>query len=155
MSRVAAGVRSVFVDAHILIYSEDRADSTKQAAALSWLGVLWQRGLGCVSTQVLDEFYEVSTRKLKPPMPAGDARAEVRRYALWQPWQLDQATVESAWAIESRYGLPYTDSLVVAAAQHLGCRYLLSEGMPHEQLYGGVQVINPFKTSVELLNNPL
>ena len=45
-----------------------------------------------------------------------------------------------------------TDSLVVAAAQHLGCRYLLSEDMPHGQHYGGVQVINPFKTGIELLD---
>jgi predicted nucleic acid-binding protein len=113
--------------------------------------VLWRRGLGRTSTQVLNEFYLLATRKIQPPMPAGDARAEVRRYELWQPWQTDHATVESAWAVESRYGLHYRDSLVVAAAQHLGCRFLLSEDLPHEQHYGGVQVINPFKTGVELL----
>ena len=143
---------SVFVDANILIYSEDSADPAKQKAAIDWLGVLWQRGVGRLSTQVLNEFYVIATRKIKPPMPAGDARAEVRRYELWQPWQIDHATVESAWAVESRYGLHYWDSLVVAAAQHLGCRYLLSEDMSHGQHYGGVQVINPFKTGIELLD---
>jgi predicted nucleic acid-binding protein len=141
----------VFVDAGILIRSEDGADPAKQQAALGWLSVLWRRGLGRTSTQVLNEFYLLATRKIQPPMPAGDARAEVRRYELWQPWQTDHATVESAWAVESRYGLHYRDSLVVAAAQHLGCRFLLSEDLPHEQHYGGVQVINPFKTGVELL----
>jgi predicted nucleic acid-binding protein len=141
----------VFVDANILIYSEDGADPAKQQAALAWLTVLWQRGMGRISTQVLNEFYLLATRKINPPMPAGDARAEVRRYELWQPWQTDHATVESAWAVESRYGLHYRDSLVVAAAQHLGCRYLLSEDLAHEQHYGGVQVINPFKTGIELL----
>ena len=141
----------VFVDANILIYSEDGADLVKQKAALAWLTVLWQRGLGRISTQVLNEFYLLATRKIQPPMPAGDARAEVRRYELWQPWQTDHATVESAWAVESRYGLHYRDSLVVAAAHHLGCRYLLSEDLAHEQHYGGVQVINPFKAGIELL----
>jgi predicted nucleic acid-binding protein len=141
----------VFVDANILIYSEDGADTAKQQAALAWVTVLWQRGMGRISTQVLNEFYLLATRKINPPMPAGDARAEVRRYELWQPWQTDHATVESAWAVESRYGLHYRDSLVVAAAQHLGCRYLLSEDLAHEQHYGGVQVINPFKTGIELL----
>ncbi len=141
----------VFVDANILIYSEDGADPPKQKMAITWLTALWQRGVGRLSTQVLNEFYVIATRKIKPPMPAGDARAEVRRYELWQPWQIDHATVESAWAVESRYGLHYWDSLVVAAAQHLGCRYLLSEDMGHEQHYGGVQVINPFKASIELL----
>ena len=87
------------------------------------------------------------------PMPAGDARAEVRRYELWQPWQIDHATVESAWAVESRYGLHYWDSLMIAAAQHLGCRYVISEDMAHDQRYGAVQVINPFVSSIELLND--
>ena len=145
---------AVFVDAAILVYSEDGADKARQKAALAWLQRLWTRGLGRVSTQVLDEFYVLATRKLQPPMPSGDARAEVRRYELWQPWQIDHATVESAWAAESRYGLPYRDSLLVAAAQHLGCRYLLSEELPHEQHYGGVQVINPFKTGPELMDKP-
>ena len=148
MSGVSLGV---FVDANILVYSEDGADQIKHKAAMAWLNVLWQQGIGRVSTQVLNEFYVIATRKVKPPMPAGDARAEVRRYELWQPWQIDHATVESAWAVESRYGLHYWDSLVVAAAQHMGCRYLLSEDMGHEQHYGGVQVINPFKTSIALL----
>jgi len=148
MSEASTGV---FVDASILIYSEDGADRAKQQAALAWLTVLWRRGLGRTSTQVLNEFYLLATRKIQPPMPAGDARAEVRRYALWQPWQTDHATVESAWAVESRYGLHYRDSLVVAAAQHLACRYLLSEDLAHEQHFGGVQVINPFKTGIELL----
>ena len=148
MSEASTGV---FVDASILLHSEDGADRAKQQAALAWLTVLWRRGLGRTSTQVLNEFYLLATRKIQPPMPAGDARAEVRRYELWQPWQTDHATVESAWAVESRYGLHYRDSLVVAAAQHLGCRYLLSESLAHEQHYGGVQVINPFKTGVELL----
>jgi len=147
----AATTTGVFVDANILIYSEDGADPAKQQAALAWLAVLWQRGMGRISTQVLNEFYLLATRKINPPMPAGDGRAEVRRYELWQPWQTDHATVESAWAVESRYGLHYRDSLVVAAAQHLGCRYLLSEDLAHEQHYGGVQVINPFKTGIELL----
>ena len=142
----------VFVDANILLYSEDGADPGKQALALQWLEVLWRKRLGRVSTQTLTEFYVSATRQLKPPMPAGDARAEVRRYALWQPWQIDQPTIESAWAVESRAGLPYGDCLVVAAAQHLGCQYLLSEDLTHEQHYGAVQVINPFKADIRILD---
>ena len=142
----------VFVDANILLYSEDSADERKQAIALQWLEVLWRKRLGRVSTQTLNEFYVNATRKLKPPMPSGDARAEVRRYALWQPWQIDQPTLESAWAIESRHGLHYWDCLVLAAAQHLGCQYMLSEDLNHEQHYGAVQVINPFKADIHILD---
>lgn len=144
---------TVFVDTSVLLYSEDGANPQCQAQALAWLEVLWARRTGRLSTQVLTDFYEQATQRIHPPMPAGDARAEVRRYALWQPWQADQATLESAWALESRYGLGFQDCLVVAAAQHLGCRYLLTDQLPHEQRYGSVQVVNPFLTPVSLLDD--
>ena len=39
------------------------------------------RRSGRTSVQVLDDFYVLATRRIHPPMPAGDARAEVRRAA--------------------------------------------------------------------------
>jgi predicted nucleic acid-binding protein len=145
-------MHKVFVDANILLYSEDGADLQKRDTALAWLNVLWERRTGLISTQVLNEFYVNATKKLKPAMAVESAKRECRRYSVWQPWLLDQATIESAWDIESRYGLHYWDCLVVAAAQHSGCRYLLSEDMGHEQYYGSVQVINPFRASIEILD---
>ena len=140
----------VFVDSNILIYAEDGASAAKQTAALQWIEHLWRARTGRISTQVLNEFYVNVTRKLKPPMPQGDARATVRRFAAgWNPWQIDQATVETAWAMEARHGLPYWDCLVLAAAQHSGCALVLSEDMQHEGRYGAVQVINPFLASVD------
>jgi predicted nucleic acid-binding protein len=135
---------AVFVDTNVLLYSEDGADPKKQAQALAWMRELWQRRCGCVSTQVLNEFYVNATRKLKPPMPSGDARAEVRRYQRWHPWQIDQATIEAAWAVESRFKIGYWDALVVAAAQQQGCEWLLTEDLQHDQQFDGVRVINPF-----------
>ena len=145
----------VFVDANILLYSEDSRDLKKQQTALLWLDELWRRQSGRVGVQTLNEFYVNATRKLNPRLPQDDARAKVRRFAAWQPWQIDQATLESAWALESRYGLHYWDSLVIAAAQHTGCRYVLSEDMAHQQYYGTLQVMNPFKVGIEILDiNP-
>lgn len=140
----------VFVDSNILIYAEDGASAAKQTAALQWIEHLWRARTGRISTQVLNEFYVNVTRKLKPPMPQGDARATVRRFAAgWNPWQIDQATVETAWAMEARHGLQYWDCLVLAAAQHSGCALVLSEDMQHEGRYGAVQVINPFLASID------
>ena len=143
---------AVFVDTDILIYSEDGRDPAKQARAIDWLRVLWDRRLGRVSTQVLNEFYVNVTRKAKPPMDRGDARAEVRRYQRWQPWTIDHATVETAWSVESRFGLGYWDSMIVAAAQAQGCAYLLSEDMQHGQQVDSVRVLNPFIVGPEFLD---
>ena len=143
---------AVFVDTNVLLYSEDGADKAKQARAIDWLQALWTRRAGRVSTQVLNEFYANATKKLKPAMPAGDARAEVRRYQRWQPWVLDHSTVETAWAVESRFGFSYWDSLIVAAAKAQGCRYLLTEDLQHEQTIDSVQILNPFLVGPDLLD---
>lgn len=141
----------VFVDANVLLYADDTRDAVKQAQSRDWLLALWQRRSGRTSTQVLNEYYVNVTRKLK--LPQGDARAKVRRFQLWQPWQIDHQTVETAWGIEARFGLSYWDSLTVAAASQAGCTHLLSEDMGHEQHYGAVQVINPFKAGIQILDS--
>ena len=144
-----------FVDTKVLISAEDGAEADKQHSALDWIERLWRARSGRLSTQVLNEFYVNVTRKLKPAMPQGDARARVRRYAAgWNPWQIDHATVETAWAMEARHGLQYWDCLVLAAAQHSGCTLVLSEDMQHEGRYGAVQVINPFLASIDEVLGP-
>jgi len=65
---------------------------------------------------------------------------------------VDYATVETAWAIENRFGLNYRDALIVASAQHQGCRYLLSEDLQQDQQIDGVQIISPFLTGFERLD---
>ena len=145
----------VFVDTKVLISAEDGAEADKQHSALAWIERLWRARSGRLSTQVLNEFYVNVTRRLKPAMPQGDARARVRRYAAgWNPWQIDRATVETAWAMEARHGLQYWDCLVLAAAQHSGCTLVLSEDMQHEGRYGAVQVINPFLASIDEVLGP-
>lgn len=144
----------VFVDTHVLLYSEDGADLAKQQRAIDWLGVLWTRRCGRLSQQVLNEFYAQATRQLRPPMPAGDARAEVRRYQRWSPWQIDHATVETAWAIESRFDLGYGDALALSAAQQQGCDWLLSEHLPHRLQVDGLCILNPFQVGPDVLDAP-
>jgi predicted nucleic acid-binding protein len=146
---------TVFVDTSVLITSEDRADLHKHQQARDWLRVLWQRRCGRVSTQVLHEFYVNVTRKLTPAMPAGDARAEVRRYQRWLPWVADHTTVETAWALESRFALTYRDALIAAAAVQQGCRVLLTEDLPHGLVMDGLRVANPFVTAPDVLDMPV
>jgi predicted nucleic acid-binding protein len=91
---------------------------------------------------VLHEYYVQVTRK--PGLAQGDARAKVRRFQLWQPWQIDHQTVETAWGVEARFGLSYWDALIVAAAAQSGCTHLLSEDLRHGQQIDAVTIINPF-----------
>ena len=136
--------RPVLVDANVLVYADDVSNPDKSARSAEWLDALWASHRGRVSTQVLNEYYVTVTRKLAQALTLGDARANVRRYQLWQPWPIDHQTVETAWGIEARFGVHYWDALVVAAAQQSGCEYVLTEDLQHAQKIGAVTVINPF-----------
>ena len=151
MSAVLATREPVFVDTSVLILSEDGAQPEAREQAMAVLRLLWQQRRGRLSTQVLNDFYRLVTTRIQPPMPNGDARAEVRRYQRWQPWAIDHATVESAWSIESRFGLSYADALIVAAAKAQGCTRLLSLELKHELQLDSVQILNPLLMTPEAL----
>ena len=131
-----------FVDTNVLTYADDTRDAAKQLRAREWLLTLWQQRAGRLSTQVINAYYVNVTRKLG--LAQGDARAKVRRFQLWQPWQMDHQTVETAWGVEARFGLSYWDALIVAAAAQSGCSHLLSEDLQHGQQIDAVTIINPF-----------
>ena len=144
----------VFVDTNVLLYGVDDKDLAKRERARVWIAACWTHRCGRLSTQVLNEFYWNARKKFPSAISAGDARAEVRRLQQWQPWIVDHATVESAWAAESRWGLSYWDALMVAAAQQQGCTFLLTEDLQHDQLIDKLRVINPFVVGPEVLDLP-
>ena len=63
-----------FVDSNILIYAHNADAGVKHRAAATVLRELWESRNGCLSTQVLQEFYVNVTRKIKHPL----ARARTR-----------------------------------------------------------------------------
>lgn len=136
------GAVIAFVDTPVLLRADDGFDPAKAACARQWLQALWQRRAGRISTQVLNEYYVQATRRFA--MPPGDARAKVRRLQLWQPWQLDHQTVETAWGIEARFGLAYADALIVAAAAQSGASHVLTPALQHLQHIDGITIFNPF-----------
>lgn len=131
----------VFVDTNVLLVADDAFDPVKQALVRDWLQALWQRRAGRVSTQVLNAYYVSATQYFG--MPLGDARAKLRRYQLWQPWQIDHQTMETAWGVEARFGLRYADALMVAAAAQSGASHVLSLDLQHGQQIDGITIFSP------------
>ncbi|MFZ5469840.1 MAG: PIN domain-containing protein [Myxococcota bacterium] len=136
-----------FVDSNVLVYSRDATEREKQPQAQAWREALWKTRAGCLSAQVLHEFYQVVTRKLSPGMPREQARLEIRDLLRWQvvPWA--PALLDETWHLEERFGLAFWDALIVAAARIADCRYLLSEDLTHGADFDGVQVISPFRVA--------
>jgi predicted nucleic acid-binding protein len=133
-----------FVDSNVLVYRHDASESAKQPVAESWISRLWTERAGRISTQVLHEFYQTVTRRLRPGLDRAEARDEVRDLGAWRPVLIDNAVLEQAWKMEDRFQLSFWDSLIVAAAHAAECPYLLSEDLQDGQDLAGVRVVNPF-----------
>ena len=134
-----------FVDTNVLVYAHDRAESRKQPLAKAALDGLWDSRTGVLSTQILQEFYVVATRKFDPPMTQSAARELVGVYAAWPVVQVDTALILTASELEERYRLSFWDALVVEAARRAGATRLLTEDLQDGLLIGGVRIENPFR----------
>lgn len=135
----------VFVDTNVLVYRRDSSERTKQPRAKAWVDGLWTHRLGRLSSQVLQEYYQTVTRKLKPGLSREEARDEVRDLAAWRPVPATTELLERAFDVEDRFALSFWDGLIVAAAQIASCRYLLTEDLQDAQELDGVLIVDPFR----------
>ena len=140
-----------FVDTNVLVYSRDASEGEKHQRARAWMAHLWTTRQGRLSYQVLQEFYVTVTENLDPGLDRESAQRDVRSFPPWQPVTLDASVLENAWHVQGRYRLSWWDSLIAAAAQVVGCRYLLTEDLQDGLLLGAVRVVNPFRVSPETL----
>jgi predicted nucleic acid-binding protein len=136
--------RVTFVDTNVLVYAHDRFETRKQPIAQALLDVLWRTRSGVLSTQVLQEFYVVATRKFDPPMRRGAAREVVALYGEWPIVQVDVALILAASKLEERHAFPFWDALVVEAARRCGATRLLTEDLQAGRRIGGISIENPF-----------
>ncbi|MBI2818063.1 MAG: PIN domain-containing protein [Acidobacteria bacterium] len=134
----------VFVDSNILIYAHDKDAGSKHQQAVDGLSELWESHAGCLSTQVLQEFYVNVTQKVKKPLRRGLAREIVRNYSPWVEAAITVETVVRAAEIAEIWQLSFWDSMIVAAAEEVGAAELLTEDLNSGQVIAAIRVVNPF-----------
>ena len=133
----------VFFDSNILIYSVDERDSLKQKIAIDLINKAMQNKIGAISTQSLQEFFSVTTKKL-------NVSKEVAKEYLdffvdnFPVTQVTLSNIYKAIDISIQTQFSFWDSLIVSAAHSSGCVIVYSEDMNHNQFVNGVKIINPF-----------
>lgn len=130
-----------FLDTNILLYAADGDAGDKQARAQSILHRALTTGLGVLSTQVLQEYFVVATRKLQ--VGAADARRNVELLATLEVVSIDVERILGAIDLHRLNAISFWDALIVRCAATAGCRTLLSEDLQHGQVLDGVRVENP------------
>ena len=128
-----------FFDTNVLVYILGQKDErTAKAEALAANG-------GVVSVQVLNELASVSHRKLGMSWEEiGGALAAIRDLCP-APIPLTLDTHDAGLRIAAKYGFPFYDALIAAAALEAHCTTLYSEDFQDGQLLEGrLTVRNPF-----------
>jgi hypothetical protein len=72
-----------FVDADVLVYAHDVTAGYKHNRARSPVEELWETREGCLSVQVLQEFFVTTTRKIPKPLDAPAAAQIIGDLAHW------------------------------------------------------------------------
>lgn len=133
-----------FVDTNILVYGFDRSAGEKSDRARGLMTELWESGYGCVSTQVLEEFYVTVVKKIARPLAPTFAAQVIVDLSRWTTHMIGVNDILSAIEICQRYELSFWDALIVQSAKSLGCEVLWTEDLNAGQVYEGIRVINPF-----------
>lgn len=136
--------RPQFVDTNVLIYAHDVSAGQKHARAKKLLQDLWETRAGCLSVQVLQEFYVNVTGKLAKPLPPDTASRIVAHLSAWDVHRPSINDVLHAIQLQQRYQVSFWDAMVLTSALQLGCHTLWSEDLNPGQRYGRVTVMNPF-----------
>jgi predicted nucleic acid-binding protein len=134
-----------FVDANVLVYAFDASAGPKRIAAQSLLERLWDAGTGCLSVQVLQEFFVTVTRKTPQTLSIDEAADRVREFAAWRVFAPTVEDVLGAIALQKNARLNFWDAMVVEAAARLACDILWTEDLNEGQILRGVRIRNPFK----------
>ena len=133
-----------FVDTNVLVYAYDSAAGAKHIQAKTLMGALWDSKAGCLSVQVLQEFYVNVTQKIVHPLDVALAIQIIDDLASWKVYVPTARDVVGAIGIQQQYQLLFWDAMIVWGASRLGCEVLWSEDLNPGQIYEGVLLKNPF-----------
>ena len=133
-----------FIDTNVLVYAHDVTAGDKHSRARALVEELWDTRQGCVSVQVLQEFFVTTTRKIPKPLDAPAAAQIIDDLAHWHVHAPAVSDVVAAIEIHQRTGASFWDAMILRSAKELGCQILHSEDLNAGQEYDGVGVRNPF-----------
>lgn len=135
-----------FLDTNVLVYAARGKREHPRKFVIA--NGLIQNESFSISAQVLQEFYVAAQKPDRSGIstPLGASQA-----AQWVGWLepfcevvVDALLVQTAIDLARRHRISYWDAAVLAAASRASVSILFTEDLNHQQVYDGVQVINPF-----------
>lgn len=132
----------VFFDTNILIYGADASTPAKQSVSLTLLEHAGVKKCGCISTQVLQEFFVIATKKLGVEPLA--AKKLIYSFSNWHIATIALDDIQRAIDGHVLWQLSFWDALIITAASKLKCDVLYTEDLNHGQVINGIRIVNPY-----------
>lgn len=140
-------VKSVFIDANIIVYAHDLNEPIKRPQAMQLLRECWASPLPpSISIQVLQE---VHVALMKKGLSLEKSAEIAREYLHWNVVENRQGIFQEALTLQGSQQLSFWDASILAAAKASGATELWSEDFQHGRDYEGVVVRNPFLDEAE------
>jgi predicted nucleic acid-binding protein len=134
--------KNVFVDTNVFLYLFDTSAKSKRIAAHRMLKNLDEEATIVISTQVMQEFYYVFTRRMKAePFIAERLTRDMRRFEVVT---IQPDDVIEAMRISQTNRISLWDGLIVTTAAKAKCKELYSEDLNAGQVVEHVRIVNPF-----------
>jgi len=134
-----------FADSNVFVYAYDKDAGVKRAQAMALIDRVGGAGELALSTQVLKEFYWVTTRRLNPPLTCAVAEMAVREFARYPLVVEDPPLILAAITRSRADQIAFWDALIVEAARRAKARVLYTEDLQHGRDFDGLMVENPFR----------
>ena len=136
----------VFVDTNILVYTQNNLAKEKQQICRAVLSQLIDNHLLVISTQVIQEYYNVSTLKLG--LDKLFVKNTIKYFDFYEIVLLQPTIILQAIDIQILNQLSFWDSLVVSAAKSANCSVILTEDMNDGQVIEGIKIQSPFTLKI-------
>ena len=133
----------IFIDTNILVYCIDHHDPAKQKASRLLLQTLGNDHSGVISTQVMQEFFVVGTKKLAAdPLLVKDI---LHSFENFETVIVTPEIIKEAIDCSIINRLSFWDALIVATAESAKCERIWTEDLNHGQVIRGVKIENPYR----------
>ena len=135
-------VSKVFLDTNVLVYALDQDDLEKQRTCRTILRQLHDANRAVISTQVMQEFFVVATRKLGvEPLKA---KSILQAMSNLEIVSVSPELIFEAIDCGLLNQISFWDALVIVCAAGARCTVILSEDLNDGQIIKGVKMQNPF-----------
>jgi predicted nucleic acid-binding protein len=141
----------ILIDTNVMVYLFDARDLLRQDQAALVLRHLEKTRQGQLSAQCLAEFFNASTRGIRPFLPRSEAFHHVLRWmSVYPVFPITDSIVLEAARGSRDYHLAYYDAQIWASARLNQISVIFSEDFQDGQILEGVRFINPFAPQFKL-----